>query len=283
MKQIHTHYDDLKVSRNAPQEVIRAAYKSLSQKYHPDRNADANEAQRIMTSLNAAYETLSDPERRRAYDNWIAEEEAKFAASQQLKQVSSQVQTVRNKKSDATPMKLLFDLFPIILFFIAYKVFNIYVATTVAIAATVMQIAWTKWRHGKVDVMLWVSFVIIAVFGGATLMLHDATFIKLKPTVLYWLFSVILLFSNIFFNKNLMRALLQEKIALPLHIWHRVNLMWSLFFALLGIINLYVAFNFSEDAWVNFKLFGFTGLMLVFILAQSAWLAKYVDEKKESN
>ena len=180
-------------------------------------------------------------------------------------------------------MKLLFDLFPIILFFIAYKVFGIYVATTVAIAATVVQIAWMKWRHGKVDVMLWVSFVIIAVFGGATLMLHDATFIKLKPTVLYWLFSVILLFSNIFFNKNLMRALLQEKIALPLHIWHRVNLMWSLFFALLGILNLYVAFNFSEDAWVNFKLFGFTGLMLVFILAQSAWLAKYVDEKKENN
>src|SRR3989338_1962839 len=180
-------------------------------------------------------------------------------------------------------MKLLFDLFPIILFFIAFKAFDIYVATTVAIAATIVQIVWTKWRHGKVDVMLWVSFVIIAVFGGATLMLHDATFIKLKPTVLYWLFSLILLFSNIFFNKNMMRALLHEKIALMLHVWHRVNLMWSLFFALLGIINLYVASNFSEDAWVNFKLFGFTGFMLVFILVQSAWLAKYVDEKKESN
>jgi len=180
-------------------------------------------------------------------------------------------------------MKLLFDLFPVILFFIAFKTFDIYVATTAAIAATVAQIAWTKWRHGKVDVMLWVSFAIIGVFGGATLLLHDETFIKWKPSVLYWLFSVILLFSNLLFNKNLMRALLHEKIALPLHIWHRLNLSWSLFFAVLGFINLYVAFNYSTDAWVNFKLFGFTGLMVVFILAQSAWLAKYVDEKKENN
>ncbi|MDP2762301.1 MAG: septation protein A [Sideroxyarcus sp.] len=180
-------------------------------------------------------------------------------------------------------MKLLFDLFPVILFFIAFKAFNIYIATAVAIAATVVQIAWTKWRHGKVDVMLWVSFVIIGVFGGATLLLQDETFIKWKPTVLYWLFSTILLISNWLFNKNLMRALLHEKIALPLHAWNRLNLTWSLFFAVLGFINLYVAFNYTTDAWVNFKLFGFTGLMVVFILAQSVWLAKYVDEKKESN
>ena len=180
-------------------------------------------------------------------------------------------------------MKLLFDLFPVILFFIAFKMFNIYVATAVANAATVVQIAWTKWRHGKVDVMLWVSFVIIGVFGGATLLLQDETFIKWKPTVLYWLFSTILLISNWLFNKNLMRSLLHEKIALPLHAWNRLNLTWSLFFAVLGFINLYVAFNYTTDAWVNFKLFGFTGLMVVFILAQSVWLAKYVDEKKESN
>jgi intracellular septation protein len=180
-------------------------------------------------------------------------------------------------------MKLLFDLFPVILFFVAFKIQGIYVATAVAIAATVVQIAWTKWRHGKVDTMLWVSFAIIGVFGGATLLLHDETFIKWKPTVLYWLFSAILLASNLFFKKNLMRSLLQEKIALPLHIWHRLNLSWSLFFAAIGFINLYVAFNYSTDDWVNFKLFGFTGLMVVFILAQSVWLAKYVDEKKENN
>jgi len=180
-------------------------------------------------------------------------------------------------------MKLLFDLFPVILFFIAFKFAGIYVATSVAIAATVVQIVWSKWRHGKIDTMLWVSFVIIAVFGGATLWLHDATFIKLKPTVLYWLFSAILLFASLIFKKNLIRSLLSEKIALPLHVWHRLNLLWSLFFAVLGLLNLYVAFNYSEDAWVNFKLFGFTGLMIVFILGQSAWLARYVDEQKEHN
>ena len=177
----------------------------------------------------------------------------------------------------------MFALFPVILFFIAFKAFDIYIATTVAITATVAQIVWTKWRHGKIDVMLWVSFAIIAVFGGATLLLHDETFIKWKPTVLYWLFSAILLVSNLLFKKNLMRSLLQEKIALPLHAWHRLNLSWSLFFAALGFVNLYVAFNYSTDAWVNFKLFGFTGLMVLFILLQSMWLAKYVDDKKENN
>jgi len=180
-------------------------------------------------------------------------------------------------------MKLLFDLFPVILFFIAFKIKGIYIATAIAIAATVAQIVWTKYRHGKVDTMLWVSFAIIGVFGGATLLLQDETFIKWKPSVLYWLFSVILLGSNLLFSKNLIRALLNEKMALPVRVWNRLNLSWSLFFAALGFINMYVAFNYSTDTWVNFKLFGFTGLMLVFILAQSAWLAKYVDEKKENN
>ncbi|MEO6975707.1 MAG: septation protein A [Gallionella sp.] len=180
-------------------------------------------------------------------------------------------------------MKLLFDLFPVLLFFVAFKFQGIFVATAVAIAATIVQIIWTKYRHGKVDMMLWVTFGIISVFGGATLMLHNENFIKLKPTALYWLFSTILLFSNLLFRKNLMRTMLHEKIALPVHAWNRLNLIWSLFFAALGFINLYVAYNFSTDNWVNFKLFGFTGLMVVFILAQGAWLAKYIDEKKEKN
>ncbi len=180
-------------------------------------------------------------------------------------------------------MKILFDLFPVILFFVAFKFQGIYVATAVAIAATIAQIIWSKFRHGKVDTMLWVSFGIIGVFGGATLLLHDETFIKWKPTVLYWLFSIILLISNVWYKKNLIRALLQDKILLPLAVWNRLNLGWSVFFALLGFVNLYVAFNYSTDAWVNFKLFGFTGLMVLFILAQSAWLAKYIEEKKENN
>ena len=180
-------------------------------------------------------------------------------------------------------MKLLFDLFPVILFFIAFKVFNVYVATGTAIVATIAQIGWVKWRHGKVDTMLWVSFAIIAVFGGATLILHDETFIKFKPTILYWIFATILLGSNLFLKKNLMRTLLKEKITLPIKVWNQVNLGWSLFFVLLGVVNLYVAFNFSTDAWVNFKLFGTTGMMLVFVLLQAMALSKYMHEEKESN
>lgn len=180
-------------------------------------------------------------------------------------------------------MELLFDLFPVILFFVAFKLQDIFVATAVAIAATVIQIVWTKFRKGRVDLMLWVSFSIITLFGGATLLLHDENFIKMKPTILYWTFAAILLFSNLLFHKNLMRTLLHEKIPLPMHAWNRLNLSWSIFFAVLGFINLYIAFKFSTDAWVDFKLFGFTGLMVVFILAQGVWLAKYVDEKKEHN
>ncbi len=180
-------------------------------------------------------------------------------------------------------MKLLFDLFPIILFFAAFKLFGIFAATATAIAATVLQIAWTKWRHGKVDTMLWVSFAIIAVFGGATLILHDETFIKWKPTILYWVFSLTLLFSNLLFGKNLMRTLLHDKLALPVKVWNHVNFAWSVFFAALGVVNLYVAFNYSTDTWVNFKLFGTTGMMLLFVLLQAMALSKYVEEDKENN
>ncbi len=180
-------------------------------------------------------------------------------------------------------MKLLFDLFPIILFFAAFKLFGIYVATATAIAATIAQVAWSKWRRGKVDTMLWVSFCIIVVFGGATLLLHDETFIKWKPTILYWVFAAALLFSNLLFKKNLMRTLMQEKLTLPVRVWNRVNLSWSLFFSVLGVVNLYVAFNYSTDTWVNFKLFGATGMMLVFVVLQALMLSKYVDEEKENN
>jgi intracellular septation protein len=180
-------------------------------------------------------------------------------------------------------MKLLFDLFPVILFFVTFKFAGVFTATAVAIAATFVQVGWVKYRHGKVDTMLWVSLGIISVFGGATLLLHDETFIKWKPTVLYWFFAVALLLAPVLFKKNLMRALLQEKIALPAPAWSQLNLAWSAFFAVLGVVNLYVAFNYSTDAWVNFKLFGATGMMFAFVLLQSLWLSKYVEEDKKNN
>jgi len=178
-------------------------------------------------------------------------------------------------------MKILFDLFPVILFFVVFKLFGVYAATAAAIAATIVQVAWVKYRHGKVDTMLWVSLGIIVVFGGATLFLHDETFIKWKPTVLYWFFAAALLFARPLFGKNIMRSLLEEKMPLPDPVWHYLNLAWAAFFGVLGLLNLYVAFNYSLDTWVNFKLFGTTGIMLVFILLQAFVLSKYVEEDKK--
>lgn len=178
-------------------------------------------------------------------------------------------------------MKFLFDLFPVILFFIAYKVADIYVATGVAIAATVGQIGWVWFRHRKVDKMLWISLGLIVFFGGATLLLHDATFIKWKPTVLYWLFAIVLLVSATAFEKNLIRRMLEEQMVLPEALWIRLNLAWVGFFTVMGALNLYVAFNYSEADWVNFKLFGGMGLMFAFIVVQGLFLAKHIDEKPE--
>lgn len=177
-------------------------------------------------------------------------------------------------------MKIFFDLFPVILFFITFKFAGVFTATAAAMVATLAQVGWVKYRHGKVDTMLWVSFGIITVFGGATLLLHNENFIKWKPTVLYWSFSTALFISPILFKKNLMRAMLQDKLPLPDSTWLNLNLAWGLFFAALGAINLYVAFNFSTDTWVDFKLFGVTSLIFLFILAQAAMLAKYVEADK---
>lgn len=177
-------------------------------------------------------------------------------------------------------MKFLFDLLPVILFFIAYKVFDIYVATGVAMAASFAQIGWLWFKGRKIDTMLWVSLVVIMVFGGMTLILQDETFIKWKPTVLYWAFAAALLGGTLFLKKNLIRALLGEKMELPEVAWRTLNWSWIAFFAFMGVANLVVAFNFSTDDWVNFKLFGGMGLMLVFVLAQGLLLSKYLEENK---
>jgi len=178
-------------------------------------------------------------------------------------------------------MKLLFDLFPVIVFFTVFKFYGIFLATATAIAATILQVIWVKVRHGKVDTMLWVNFGIITLFGGATLLLQDENFIKRKPTILYWIFSAVLLLSPLLFGKNLLRSMLQEKLTLPDKIWEWVNLSWGLFFTLMGFFNLYVAFNFSTDVWVNFKLFGVTGMMLVFMVLQAIILSKHMTHKEE--
>ena len=201
--------------------------------------------------------------------------------------------------------KLLFDMFPIIIFFIAYKLGDsnaeatrafmasvglpqpvgvgekpgIYLATLVAIVASFVQIGWVKLRGNQVETMMWVSLGIIAVFGGATLWLHDESFIKWKPTVLYWIFAVII-FGAAAFGRNIIKSLMGAQMELPAPAWSRLNASWGGFFAFMGVANLFVAFNFSTDAWVNFKRFGSLGLMLVFVIGQSLMLAKYMDKEE---
>ena len=177
-------------------------------------------------------------------------------------------------------MKFLFDFFPVILFFVAYKFADIFVATGVAIAATVAQIGWVLLRRRKVSGMQWASLAIIGIFGGATLLLRDETFIKWKPTVLYWLLGAVLAGAALLFRRNLIRSMLSEQMQLPETVWSRLNWSWIGFFAFMGAANLYVAYNYSTDLWVNFKLFGGMGLMLVFVVAQALFLAKYVEEKQ---
>ena len=177
-------------------------------------------------------------------------------------------------------MKFLFDIFPVLLFFIAFKIYDIYVATAVAIAASFVQVGWSWLRHRKVENMLWVSLAVIVLFGGATLLLQNETFIKWKPTVLYWLFGGALAVAEMLYRKNLIRAMMKGQVVLPDAVWGKLLASWIAFFALMGALNLIVAYSFSTETWVNFKLFGGIGLMLLFVVLQALMLARYVEDKK---
>ncbi len=206
-------------------------------------------------------------------------------------------------------MKLLFDLLPVILFFAVFKwgeghteaaqsLVSQYVAgfvsggvvsadqapillaTAVAIAVTVLQIAYLLVRGKKVDAMLWVTLAIIGVLGGATIYFHNELFIKWKPTVLYWSIALSFLGGQFLFKKNLVRLMMEKQITLPDGTWHRLSLAYVGFFVAMGLLNLYVAFNFPTSTWVNFKLFGGMGLMFVFVIAQTIFLSKHIKDAK---
>ena len=179
-------------------------------------------------------------------------------------------------------MKLLLDFFPIILFFVAFKFAGIYVATAVAIVATVAQIAWLRYSTGKVEPMQWVSLGVIVLFGGATIVAHNETFIKWKPTVLYWLMGSALFVGQVFFKKNFLKSLMGSQLQLPDAAWRVTTWSWTAFFAVMGLVNLWVAYNFDTDTWVNFKLFGGMGLMLLFVLAQALYLGRYMKTEEAS-
>ncbi len=180
-------------------------------------------------------------------------------------------------------MKPLLEFFPIVLFFVAYKLYDIYVATGVVIAATVVQVCvyWLLYR--KVETMQWVTLGLILVMGGATLYLQDEQFIKWKLTIIEWLFGSAFLVSQFVGDKTFIERMMGANLELPQRIWKRLNLSWSLFFIGVGFLNLYVMNNYSTDDWVSFKTFGVPGLMVLFIGVQMAFLYKHVPtpEAKE--
>jgi intracellular septation protein len=153
----------------------------------------------------------------------------------------------------------------------------------VTILATIAQIVLLLVRRQRVDNMLWVSLFIIVFFGGATIYFHDEQFIKLKPTVLYWCFAIALLVSPFLFKKNLIKSMMSQQLALPDPVWTQLNFAWGGFFSLMGVLNLYIAFNYPLEFWVNFKLFGFIGLMIVFVVIQSIYLSRYMKETEQES
>ena len=171
--------------------------------------------------------------------------------------------------------KLLADWLPIILFFVAYKLADLYVATAVAIVASALLMGWMRIRGMPIDKMQWLSLGLIVVFGGATLLLQDERFIKLKPSLLYGLFGLGLLIPQLFMGTRLIEKLLADKVQLPEAAWARLNAAWGFFFLFMAGLNLYVAAAFSTDTWVDFKLFGTIGLMLVFVLAQGVYISRF--------
>lgn len=202
-------------------------------------------------------------------------------------------------------MKLLLDFLPILLFFGAFKYAEnhkdwaaafatehlgfmvsggqvgpgeapVLLATVVVVIATLAQVVYLKARGRKVDMMLWISLGLVTVLGGLTVWLHSETFIKWKPTGLYWVMGLSFLFSQFVLRRNLLKLMLGEQLQLPEGVWSRLSLAWVAFFAAMGVINLWVAYSFSTDAWVNFKLFGGIGLMLLFTLAQGLYISRHL-------
>lgn len=186
-------------------------------------------------------------------------------------------------------MKFLYDLFPLLLFFAAFKFYDIYAATAVAIAASFAQVGYFWFRHHRVETMHVVTLAVIAVFGGLTLLLHDDTFIKWKPTLVYWILGALVLASQWFGRKTIVERMMSAQITLPAQAWKRLNLSWGIFFAALGALNLYVAFYYGLDLdaetrqgiWVNFKVFGLLGITLLFVVVQAFFMSKHMQDKPE--
>lgn len=180
-------------------------------------------------------------------------------------------------------MNMLIDFIPVLLFFIAFKIYGIYVATTVGIVTTALQVVLTRVIKKAFDKQQLVTLVVFVFFGGMTLYFHDPIFVKWKPTIVFWIFGIIFLGSQFIGNKTIiqrmMGSVIEEKNTLPSFVWKRLNLAWSLFFILLGTVNIYIAYTYSTDTWVNFKVYGIMLLLVVFSFMQAIYLSKYMTVK----
>lgn len=179
-------------------------------------------------------------------------------------------------------MQLFYEILPVFLFFIAFKVYDIYVATVVGIVATLLQVIITRAISGKWDRKQLITLAVFLLFGGMTLYFHNPIFIKWKPTIVFWIFAVIILASQLFTQKPLMQRLmenvLQGKGEVPSHTWKILNIIWAIFFASLGGVNLYIAYHFSNEAWVNFKFYGVTSALFISSILQALYLMRYMTE-----
>lgn len=178
-------------------------------------------------------------------------------------------------------MKLLADFFPVILFYIAFKLEGIYVATAVTILACVVQVGYFWFSRRRVEMVHWVTLGLVIIFGGATLLFQDETFIKWKPSIINWLFGAVFLGSQFIGSQPLIQRMMGKTIQLPNPIWHRLNLIWSLFFFAIGCINLYVMHNFDTDTWADFKMFGMLGLTVVFLVGQGFYLMRHIEPSNQ--
>ncbi len=176
-------------------------------------------------------------------------------------------------------MKILFDFFPIIIFFIVYKLFGIYAATGAAIVASIIQVIYYRIQHGKFEHLQIATLALIILLGGATLIFHEVIFIKWKITIVNWLFAMIFLITQFFGKEPLIKSMMKKNIPLPDKIWCRLNLMWIIYFFVLGTANLYVIYHYTTDIWVDFKLFGVLTLTVLFALGQGLYLYKHMQKE----
>ncbi len=179
-------------------------------------------------------------------------------------------------------MKILIDFLPIVLFFFAYKISGIYAATAVAIVVSLILVGITWYKNRRLEMIQLVTLFTIVILGGATLIFHNEMFIKWKPTVINWVLAVLFLGSQYVGDKPLIQRLMQHAVELPTQIWHKVNASWVTFFTLIGFANIFVAYKFTTNTWVNFKLFGVLGLTIVFVVAQAIYLTKHLQQKHQS-